>query len=116
MIAGNVGANENPMRAMAVIATEIAVTIPVGIRLASLEYIMELTTVPPQTVMLMNPAYEIGTLRSAYIIGQAAPSIESGSPSEMNAMYMIAARSSENMEDIMHLKYIIINISSVKKL
>lgn len=88
---------ENPSRANAVSRTETAVIIPVGIRLDNLEYSIELTTVPPQTVMLMNPAYETGTPRSEYIIGQAAPSIESGRPNEMNDMYITAARSNENM-------------------
>ena len=42
------------------------------------------TTVHSATAVFMNPAIETEAPRSRYISGQAVPSTESGSPSEIN--------------------------------
>ena len=83
---GNDEAAEKSSRAAAVMATDADVMHIVENRLEILAYRRLLRTVPPQTVAAMMPAHDTGTPRSGYIIGHAVPSIESGSPSEMNAI------------------------------
>ena len=77
--------NAYEISAMAVHAHDDAVMIHVESREFTFAYTRLETVVPRQTVMEMKPAYDTGTPRSEYIIGHAAPSIESGRPREMNA-------------------------------
>ena len=51
------------------------------------------TAVPEYIIIVMIPALPMDVPRPSYIDGQAAPRIESGSPSDMNAMYIITSRS-----------------------
>ena len=73
-----------PKRATAVNPNEKAVTIPgpnllVTLLLKRLEII-----VVPAIIMLMTPAYDMGTPKSPLITGQAAPNKESGRPKPIN--------------------------------
>ena len=68
------------MRAMAVIKTLTAVTIPVPKRLIILSLKMLEITVPPATIMKINPAKCRGTFNELYIEGHAEPSNASGNP------------------------------------
>ena len=77
---------ENPKRAAAVMSTLNAVTLPVPKRLVSLSLWRLEKIVPSDMIMEMPPAYETGTESSPYIVGQAAPSSESGRPRLMKAM------------------------------
>lgn len=71
---------EKPSRAAAVIATLMAVTLPVPRRRVSRSLCKLETTVPTAMIMERIPAYEMGTPNSGCIEGHAAPSRASGRP------------------------------------
>jgi hypothetical protein len=82
------GANENPKRAAAVIATLAAVTVPV-LNLARILLDEKLDMiVPPLIVMARYPAMATGASSPDLIAGQALPRSESGSPKLINAAYI----------------------------
>ena len=54
-------------------------------------------TVPIHAVMLINPAMDTSAPIVGYIIGQAAPSILSGKPSEIKDIYMTTNKSIETI-------------------
>ena len=60
------------------------------------------TIVPTEIIMVIIPAYETGTPRPPYMLGQADPRMESGSPSEINATYIIT-RSMEYIKNLLLL-------------
>ena len=91
---------ENEISASAVHATEISVINHVENLLLIFAYIRLAIVVPRHVVTDMNPAYETGTPRSENIIGQAAPSIESGKPNEMKARYITISKRSENIAGV----------------
>ena len=76
---------EKPSSAAAVRQTLSAVTSPVpSFRVRRSLFKLE-TTVPAEMSMKMTPEADSGTPSSAWAIGQAEPSSESGRPSEMKA-------------------------------
>lgn len=81
---------EKPNNEIAVIATLIAVTLPVpsfrvNLSLCKLEII-----VPIEIIIEIMPANEIGTLSSEYIVGHAEPRSESGKPRLIKDKYITA--------------------------
>lgn len=78
--------NEKPTSAAAVIATLIAVTSPTPKRRVSRSDIRLDTMVPPAMIIVMNPANQSGTPRSACIAGHPEPTRESGRPRLTKAM------------------------------
>ena len=84
-------------RAKLVTNIEKAVMTRVEKRLAIFEKERELMTVPIHAVILINPAMDTSAPIVGYIIGQAAPSILSGRPSEMKDIYMTTNKSIETI-------------------
>ncbi len=83
---------ENPKRDTAVMAVLIAVTLPAP-NLSVIRSLIRLeTTVPKAITIYTIPAYDNGTENSVYMVGHAAPSIESGRPRLINARYITASR------------------------
>ena len=77
-------AKENPKSPSAVSVTLIAVTSPVPSLLVNeFEKKLEII-VPTEIIIVIMPADDIDTLKSACIIGHADPMSESGSPKLMN--------------------------------
>ena len=80
-----------PKRAMAVIATLIAVVFAAPSLLVILS-LAKLETIVPKAIMADTiPAKERGTSKSTNIDGQAEPSIESGKPRLIKDKYITAS-------------------------
>ena len=86
------GANANPNKATAVIATLTAVTFPVlNLFMILLENRLDMI-VPRLIVIAIQPAVGTGAPSSALIAGQALPRSESGRPRLIKARYIIISK------------------------
>jgi len=87
------GESEYPRSASVVKPMLAEVTIPVPNRFRSLPVNMLDTIVESDVIIVKIPRCERGTASSPCIMGQAAPRSESGKPSAINPIYMIASKS-----------------------